>query len=315
MASRSIGVSLSAVFLFLISLLSLACGTLTGATILFGELPGDAVMPWMKYFLVGYVFFILVLTVWEMVTAIGLFWLQPWARISILVAGGLMIFFGLTSLPVVIAFPFLMPEGFPERAFLPVAIGLGGFYLAIALVGGWWIYLFTRKSVYAQFEKPATSLASAAAPRRPSPPLSISVIAWLLLLTCWMFPAMSFLRLPVVLLGKVITGVGAVAVDFAYGFLLLYIGLGLLKRQRLAHTAAVCYFVFAILNALVFAFSPSYEEINAAMNSSFPEELQMYSGGTPLMPRWLVVMLGLIPSAVPLWFLVTRRKTFLQPEA
>lgn len=307
--ARSIGVTLSAVLLFLVSLLSLACGTLTSATMLFGELPRTAPFHWAKYVFVGYVLLILLITIWEMSTAIGLFWLQRWARISMLVAGGFMVFFGLTSLPVVFVLPSL--TGSSQRSFLPVAIGMGIFYSLLTLLGGWWIYLFTRPSIKEQFSR-AIEGGVTPVDSPPARPLSITVIAWILLLTWWMVPAMSWLNLPIVLLGFVLTGAAAVVADWVYGLLMLYIGIGLLRRQRVAHTLAVCYFAFVILNGLVVLVSPGYEEVMAIFTRSLPEDLQAYANTAPVMPKWIPAMMGLTPSVVQLWFLVTRRKALLQ---
>jgi len=96
----------------------------------------------------------LVFSVFGIATGIGLLYLRNWARISVLIWSGLLVFFGTIGIPVAYLTSFsptpnapaLPPESMQVvRWILLVICGLP------LLIGGWWLVLFNRKSVKAHF--------------------------------------------------------------------------------------------------------------------------------------------------------------------
>src|SRR3981189_3339980 len=102
----------------------------------------------------------------------GIFYAKQWARIAALALAALVAFF--------CAFAMLVSAAV---VFGPLAAGLGGDLVRLALVylfifslSIWWIFLFSRKSVAAQFSASAVSVAPAG-PKKPSCPPSIALLA------------------------------------------------------------------------------------------------------------------------------------------
>jgi hypothetical protein len=89
--------------------------------------------------------FMMCLSLFGIVTGIGLFYLRKWARISVLIWGGFAVFFGAIG----IAMAFLISTGFsPNTAQLPaeslrlMRIILLFTYDLPLVVGVWWLVLF-----------------------------------------------------------------------------------------------------------------------------------------------------------------------------
>ena len=84
-------------------------------------------------------------------TAVGLFQLKPWARISAMVWAA----FALTSSLWLIAFrpfeTFIIPENFVREVDLLRQLFAISFVLMLFPVSVWWLFLFRMKSVKAQF--------------------------------------------------------------------------------------------------------------------------------------------------------------------
>jgi hypothetical protein len=94
------------------------------------------------------------LAAWCGATAIGLALLAPWARRSML---ALSLLLAVASLATAAMLAFYLRPGNPVSAAIavgPVAQGaLLFFYSVLALLGLWWVYLFSKKHIKAQFEK------------------------------------------------------------------------------------------------------------------------------------------------------------------
>ena len=88
--SRPAGVTVSAVFLILGSVLT----ALTGATMLFVpsfDSPTTPQLPFHNAIMVGTAVLLFGCALWGVLTAVGLFCMRRWARISILVIGALLV--------------------------------------------------------------------------------------------------------------------------------------------------------------------------------------------------------------------------------
>ncbi|MFQ5664339.1 MAG: hypothetical protein ACE5HL_10955 [Terriglobia bacterium] len=303
--SRSFGVTLSAILLLLGSLFLLLMGTLFVAVAL-SDFPSGQFPPEAKYFLLLIPLFLLGVSVWGITTAVGLFRLQPWARYSILVIGGLLAFYGVTSLP----FFFFARELFPEEAspemISTVLLGVGAFYSTLAAVGGWWLYFFSRSGVRNQF-MPEELERTAPLTR----PLSLTVIACFLILGACFFPALIAMRLPAAFLTTVVTGWKAALIYGLFAAVQLFLAIGLLKGVPVSRTLAVYYFVFTVVHGLVFEFFPGREERWAALMGSMPPEFQSSAAATPEPSEWATLVMVSATAGLALWFLVTRKASFL----
>lgn len=139
---------------------------------------GGAVPPSLAMLVAVYVLMAmasLALAVWGGVTVAGLLRLKPWARVSIMIQGGLLAaaggFWATGSLmaPMMMRSMQLPPNvSAAQLRMIFVLFALAG--AAVALVGVWWIVYFALKSTGAAFRPLAAGPAPIAVPRPPSRP-------------------------------------------------------------------------------------------------------------------------------------------------
>lgn len=154
-----------------------------------------------------------------------------------------------------------------------VRVSMGIVCLAQLGIGIWWLVFFNRAKVKQQFPLlPALVTAApwqasypsetqsvsvpAAEQNTPRRPLSLTIIAWLLLVGCLCVPVNLALRAPAVLFTKVLGGWPAVSLNILVGLLLLYIAVGLLRLKPIARRVGVGYFLFTLVNSAVFFLAP-----------------------------------------------------------
>ena len=299
--NRSTGVTVVAVLVIIGSAIAL----LGGAFAVLGAflLPvTTAQPPFPRQFIVLGIIFISGTAGWGIATAIGLFRLRRWARISILVFSGFLVASSALPLLVTLVLHLPRPEGSSPADIAGVLAFMSVFYLSLIAVGIWWLIYFTRKGVEAQFQGQSQVLETSLKP------LSITVIAWFLLVGGILTPFCALTRIPAMVLGTVLTGSYASVVYLLYGVIELLIGIGLLKMKPLSHTVATCFYLYALLNG-TFIFLPGRAARMAAAFDFLSAEMQ--SPGAETQQVWFGAMFGLVFSVVPLYFLLTRRKAFL----
>jgi hypothetical protein len=278
----------------------------------------------------GLAVFYLVFVVLGLATAVGLFRLKPWARLSTLVFSGALILFGLLLAAVFWFLPLIAPSsgqlsdsaahGMRQVQFFFVTA-----CLLVAALGGWWLYYFNRAPVSERFSgQPAAALigASETARQQARVPISIVLIACLSLLgalstlsvgLAWRMPAMFF--------SVQITGGAARAFYIALGLLHAYVGLGLLRLWSSARYLAIGLYIFGSLNCLVCLLLPQrcLNEITGSpeMKGWMAQQTTATTMNPFLQSRMLVVMMAfsLIFSLVMLYFLITRRAAFERASA
>jgi hypothetical protein len=253
---RSIGVTLAAV----VSLLGAALGLLSTALMVFGavlvahdpkqQVPGF----WFGMFMAISVFG--VPSVWALLNGIGLLRLREWARISTLIFGGLLVVFcGLPAL--LLAFiPFPVPVNAPSnlnpQVLTAIRLSICAVYGCLAAIGVWWLVMFNRASIRAQFATPLSTQELSASRR----PLSISVIAWVMIVGAAFMPLSLWTHTPGMLFGYVFTGLPAEVYYVLFGLVQIVVGIGLLRSDELARRIALGYLAFGALNGLVDVLSP-----------------------------------------------------------
>jgi len=301
---RTWSIPLSAGLLLLGSLFILLLGTMFFGVAL--GFPRERSVPGLEYFFYLLPLVMLGLAVWGIATGIELFRLQAWARISVLIIGGLLAFFGLTSAPFAFLLPYFLPtEGAPPTM-RSAFVGVGVFYAAMGLLGGWWVYLFTRRSVIERFAAPEPAPVSG-----PARPLSLTVIAWFLLLGGVWFPVFLLTDSPAVFLTVVATGWKATLINGFYAVVLVSLGIGLLRGIPWSRTAGVCYFVFTVVHMGVFTLFPGRDERWAAVMSSQPPESQAMMAWMQEPLGWALLPTVALTAGIAIWFLVTRKGAFL----
>lgn len=271
--------------------------------------------------------------VWGIVTGIGLWRLKRWARISIIIFAALLTlmgaFAGLTTLVIPMPVP---PNSAADPAVMQgVRAVMAGFCLILLGIGVWWLVFFNRAKVKRQFipvlspgngellplvaPQPGLVSASAFPTKRP---VSITIIAWMLLVGCAFIVLSLFLHAPIILFTKLLTGWPATAIFVAFAAAQLWIGIGLLQLRPAARTAAMVFLVFGYLNSAVFYLAPGAHDrmllLMASERNMFPWMRALQPQAElpfDITPFFLIgAFAGLVGIAVPLYFLMTRGAAF-----
>lgn len=307
---RSIGVTLSAIATILGATALLLLAGLMLATS-FVQRSEPAPSAFLRWSLLVFSFLLLAFGAWGITTAVGLFRLRAWSRWSILVFSGLLAILGGSSALMMAIVPMPPPPDTPPIVMTAVKFGIVCFYAFMALIGGWWLYFFNTAGTKAQF---AAGGAPATPPRRP---VSVSVIAGLLLFGALMCLVFGFLPFPAALFGMIVTGWPARIVYLAISVIQLGLGVGLLRLQPLSRTLAIAFFAYGVVNVALVALLPGYSErIAAASTSILPAEVRQASSYyTTVSGMWAGLLFGLIFNGLAIWFLLRRREAFVKPAA
>jgi hypothetical protein len=279
--------------------------------------------------------------IWGIITSVGLFRLREWARISIIVFSVLLFlmsaFGGLMFLVVPI------PPSSNQAANANVAAGVRIFMTVFAgtmmSVGIWWLVFFTRPRVRQQFVPlrpgvvggpgvetlPEDPMARPDVPAIPTRPLSLTILAWFMLVGSPSFLMILLLRYPAPLLTKVLTGWPAILYYLGCAIVHLYVGIGLLRLNPAARRVGVAYYWFLFVNMAVFHLAPGGRprmlDLIQKTRSSFQWMQTQPWQSQPTLPYnaapFLVigVCFGLAGILVPLYFLVTRKQAYERAAA
>jgi hypothetical protein len=198
---------------------------------------------------------------WVIAAGIGLLRLRSWARISILIQSGLVIFFGTISLLVTFNMPFPSPRGsdVDVQSFLHVFLAI--LYGLPILIGVWWLILFNRKGVRAQFTDQKMGEAPVKV-QKPRVPLAVSIIAWFFIAgSCFVFyPLLYSSRVPLMLFGRSLGGRTGTVILIAACGLQLASGIGLLRLKRWSYPLAMAHQLFWVTSAIFNLLSPNFVE-------------------------------------------------------
>jgi hypothetical protein len=157
-----------------------------------------------------------------------------------------------------------------------------------------------------------------AVPNRPVRPLSISIIGWFLVASCVFVPFSVMLRVPTMLFTVTLTGWHAVILLLVFGALHLYIGIALLKMKPSGRLVGMGYYLFSLLNTVVFCFAPGRSariaKLLDAEQSMFPwiRSAQTDSPFTGDITSFLVIgaIFGIAFCLVLLYFLAAAKPAF-----
>ena len=238
--------------------------------------------------------------VWGIWTAVGIFRRRGWARISMLVLAGLLVFMGASAVLGILVMPFPSTPGVDARTMENARWGIAAFYGALALIGAWWLVMFNRGATKEYF-------AGREPVREGARPLSIGIIGWYLLAGAVGTGLAAVVRMPAVLFGLIVTGWSALAIYATLTAAVICLGAGLLRLRERARLWSIVYFCAIAANSVVTAARPGLmQQMQRAMPVFFP-------AGMPQMDQMGVFgLIGAAASAIPIWFLVRRRSAFPQ---
>jgi hypothetical protein len=323
---RSIGVTASAIVALLGSLFGLLLGLVTIFAMILGHRKNPEQLGNTPFALVTVLLAIMYLvpSAWGICTSVGLFRLKNWARISILIFSGLLVFTAVFSSIALALIPIPTPPnsnlgpGFATE----VRLGLVLLWAIPAAIAIWWLVLFTRSSVKGQFSPNSAALSgrdSLPPLGRPTRPLSITVIGWLLIVGSAFIPFNLVLRAPAVLFTTLLGGWPATLFYVLIAALNLAVGIALLQLKSWARVAALVLYCFGLVNAAVFYLAPGgdarFEAIMAKQGSLSPWPSTVTNPFMHPIPtgfRILLAVFVIIVTAVPAYFLWIHKEAFTE---
>jgi hypothetical protein len=237
-------------------------------------------------------------------TSVGLFRLRPWARTAMLIFAGFVAASCIFALLVTMTVP-LPPQitGGTRQAFRHIMAVVFGIPLVISV---WWLFEFNRPSTKAAFLSPQLEGSSAR-------PLSITVIAVSMALSCFGCLVPLLMREPVFVVGAVVSGWMATVIYAVLAALSVYIAKGLFDLRERARLLAIAWFGFGFLNASVVGLLPSLRAhlmMQAALANS-PQAPIPFDVGV-LMDWSLAIAVAVALTAI--WFLGHDRPAFVRAE-
>ena len=247
-------------------------------------------------------------------SGIGVIRLRKWARVSLLVFSGMMLFFGVIGVFAILFIFLASPLPGPARTKVIVLAALVFIYGIPIILAFWWLILFTRPGVVAQFEAKAALTQRRRAVRfsKRGCPLPVSIVAWFLLSTVLSVLIVPFLpfRLPVVFFGRMFVGPVGIALFLTQFFLIAAASIGLLRLRRWSFPVAVILQLLYIANGLITFLSPRFTERVRSILSQM--QIPSPPPGVPDVVPYMhyFAWLGLLVPAACVVALVSSREAF-----
>jgi hypothetical protein len=324
---RSGGITICAAVVFIGS----AATLLFAAAIAFSvtaSVPSGNLPPGFRYAAIFVVVAAVLFAIWGIASGIGLLERREWARISMIVFSVLLLAIAVPGLLMFLFAKVSAPASPPgtemtERAVWITRLcgaGVDAFLAGLAVT---WLRYFNLAAARSQFSAGGRAIPSAFDLRSAARvgqysagrPLSITIIAGLMVLESLSLPALLVFRFPMMFLGYFFTGPEELLIVSAYAAVQIALARGLWTLKPWGRSLAIYYFNFAIFNAVVSAVLPGaqgrYEAAMAAIGSTMNR-----AGAPPQMhiPLWLGLFFSLPFIAIQLWFLMAAQRAFEGPQ-
>ena len=218
-------------------------------------------------------------------SAVGVWRLRNWARLSFLIYSVVMVFMCVVGLAVVWLILPSLPDAQQQaatflRVFMVIMYGLP------AAIGGWWLFLFTRKDIARQFQAEPLMMEDGVTPvpAKPTCPLPIAILAGFSLFSACCFPILLMLPTPKILMffGHLISGRPVIAFYALISITLGVSGIGLLQLRRWSYTLTIGYHLFFLASAVATLLTPNAwtttsEMLNRIRTPGYPGSVFNYS--------------------------------------
>jgi hypothetical protein len=247
---------------------------------------------------------------------LGLFNGRNWARTAILALAGAGAFFCVFAMAVVLGLLFISGSTTELALHRDDSLRVLLIYFLVFLIAVWWIILFSRQRVAAQFSSNASSaLLSAKGPSCPPP---IALLAWLMIasgtlsalswpLILGKIPAMLYTHIFSPQESRWIWGVNTI--------LFLACGIGLLKLQRWSYSTTIALHVFWLTSLFVTQLSPLYIRYRSICLGALSMPNSYIPLGIDRMPQWASALFSAIPTGLLIAGLFYYRPAFVKVVA
>jgi len=238
-------------------------------------------------------------------TSVGVLHLKNWARITMLVWGGVMAAFCALALLFVAFVP--LPEAPPAS---PMSVPILRFVLVVMygtplLIGVWWLVLFNQPAIKAQFLAVPLADGQLATPPRPRCPLPLAILAGFSIFSAGFSLLLPFTNFPtnVILFGRLFHRPLGLVLFFLSAGIFLAGAIGLLRLKRWSYPLMLGQYFFWMASGTVTLVSPNYDrnlhEIMSQMN--LPESP---IGQAAFAQTRVFGVLAMIPGVLVIWLLL-----------
>jgi hypothetical protein len=246
------------------------------------------------------------------VTGVGLLRLKNWARISILTWAGISVVLCSMGVITILLIPLDKLSAAPNNSINmhAVKVLIAAFYTIPILIGVWWLILFTRSSVKAQFVG-TKELQGSLERTAPHCPLPVTIIAGFMLFSVLGMFLMPLMHMPVVtiLFGHRIRGEFGNFLFATSTVLYLAAAIGLLRLKRWSYPLSLGLYAFWTASGLVTILSPGYGQLMTEVLSE--TQIPQPSGPTMQFFRSPVfAVFTLIPTVIIMCILLYYRRRF-----
>ena len=253
--------------------------------------------------LFGVAVFFLLLTIWSITTAAGIFRRREWARLSIVIFAVLLVGMGVSAVVGTLVAPVPPNASVSEAAMGRIRLMIIVLYSAMAAVGVWWLFLFNSRRTKDYFS-------GAALEDRGGRPLSITLIGWFLLLSALVTAFSAIVQVPGMFFGVLLTRWTALAAYSLLTAVNIYLGVGLLQLHQSARIAGIVYFAILAANSIAMFALPGFPARIQAIQDAMRGFVRVDQIPIPFESYWIFGLIGAVIAAVPIWFLVRRRAAF-----
>jgi hypothetical protein len=331
---RPIGLILAAIALALMTCMGLLSGAMMVLVSTFIHSPETAQFPAIKMIGIGIGVLTLLISGFCVWTVVGLFRVRKWARISILILGGLVALFALLgALSSVVAAlgQSMVPQsspGLPPGTMKIVLLGTAAFYFCVGLIGVWWLVYFNLRRVRAVFTaygalrrngvaSPPSMWIDPNVQRHSAIGILVNCLAALYILGAVSGLVCAFLHLPLFFLGHIFHGTPAALFLLITSAIGIGIATGLVRRMKVAWIAALVFNALGVISELALvvpanraAIGSYQQEIFARMFHAFPMRSTIQ-----LMPDQTIII-GAISGTlmfIAIFWLLIRARSLFQP--
>jgi hypothetical protein len=306
--------SLAALFFVLLTVLMVAAGVHSENQPVISASPH-----FLMYLMLAISVFYAALTVWAILTVIGILRLRSWGRYSILIIAGGLFVLGLFAALFTLLGRTMFSAQSPQPMVDPhiksaVFFLLTVFYLFLAAVGIWWLVYFNLRSVRELFANP--SLLSQSPLSRT--PMAIKIIGCFLLFGSACCLLCLFLPFPGFFFGFILPPAAARILYICFAIISAFAGYGLLRLKESARLLTIGFLIVGSCN-LALVTLPWYQ----ARFSQYAAQLTSYIPTVPgqVSPVYnnafylFIAIVGIVVYGAIFWLLHRHRAAFKAPPS
>jgi len=323
---RSAGITVSAVIVFIGSAVTLLFAALMAlsATV---SIPNGNLPRGFRYIAMFFVVAAILFVVWGVASGMGLLDRREWARISMIVFAALLLAMAVPGLVMFLFLKFPAPANGPDPEMIQRVMWItrmcgAGVYALLAGLAALWLWYFNNPATKSQFTSRGNAGSSAvdleSATRghySGGRPLSITIIAGLMMLGALSLPVLLVVQFPMLFLGYFLTGPKEVLILSVFTVVQITLAYGLWELRPWGRNLAIYWFNFAIFNAIISAILPGAQGRYDAAMATIQATMNLPAGPSEMhIPLWLGLFFSLPFIAIQLWFLIASKPAFEGPR-